>query len=162
MTVDSYLELFTTLFGWTFYNILWDVLLGTGIVFLPFLGILIDNWREPAEGGEFGTVTGLSLRRMELEMFIALLVVVLANLGSAAIGTLLSALSNTLRRESSLFVLLALPAVIPVILGAARATTLLIDGQFNSEWWLWIQLLAGFSVIFVVAGSVLFEFVIEE
>lgn len=78
MTVDSYLELFTTLFGWGFYDILWDVLLGTGIVFLPFLGILIDNWREPAQGGEFGTVTGLSLRRMELELFIALLVVVLA------------------------------------------------------------------------------------
>lgn len=91
-----------------------------------------------------------------------LLVVVLANLGIAAIGTLLGALTNTLRRESSLFVLLALPAVIPVILGAARATSLLIEGQFNSEWWLWIQLLAGFSVIFVVAGSVLFEFVIEE
>tara|TARA_R110002096_G_scaffold348189_7_gene541464 strand:- start:8147 stop:9718 length:1572 start_codon:yes stop_codon:yes gene_type:complete len=78
VTVDSYLELFTTLFGWAFYGILWDVLLGTGIVFLPFLGILIDNWREPAEGGEFGTVTGLSLRRMELELFVALLVVVLA------------------------------------------------------------------------------------
>ena len=31
------------------------------------LGILIDNWRDPAEGGEFGTVTGLSLRRMEIE-----------------------------------------------------------------------------------------------
>ena len=78
MTVDSYLELFTTLFGWAFYGILWDVLVGTGIVFLPFLGILIDNWREPAEGGEFGTVTGLSLRRMEIELFVALLVVVLA------------------------------------------------------------------------------------
>ena len=24
---------------------------------------LIDNWREPAQGGEFGTVTGLSLRQ---------------------------------------------------------------------------------------------------
>lgn len=78
MTVDSYLELFTTLFGWAFYNVLWDVLAGTGIVFLPFLGILIDNWREPAEGGEFGTASGLSLRRMEIELFIALLVVVLA------------------------------------------------------------------------------------
>ena len=72
MSVDSYLELFTTLFGWAFYGILWDVLVATGIVYLPFLGILIDNWREPAEGGEFGTVTGLSLRRMELELFIAL------------------------------------------------------------------------------------------
>ncbi len=78
MSVDSYLELFTTLFGWTFYGILWDVLVGTGIVYLPFLGILIDNWREPAEGGEFGTVTALSLRRMEIELFLALTVVVLA------------------------------------------------------------------------------------
>ena len=91
MTVDSYLELFTTLFGWTFYGILWDVLVGTGIVFLPFLGILIDNWREPAEGGEFGTVTGLSLRRMEMELFIALLVVVLA--GQPAALTPLNAAS---------------------------------------------------------------------
>ena len=78
MTLDSYLELFTTLFGWAFYGVLWDVLVGTGIVYLPFLGILIDNWREPAQGGEFGTVTGLSLRRMEIDLFIALLVVVLA------------------------------------------------------------------------------------
>lgn len=78
MSVDSYLELFTTLFGWAFYGVLWDVLVSTGIVYLPFLGILIDNWREPAEGGEFGTVTGLSLRRMEIELFLALLVVVLA------------------------------------------------------------------------------------
>ena len=95
MTVDSYLELFTTLFGWTFYNILWDVLLGTGIVFLPFLGILIDNWREPAEGGEFGTVTGLSLRRMELELFIALLVVVLAGQPAALTPLNASTLSYT-------------------------------------------------------------------
>ena len=78
MSVDSYLELFTSLFGWTFYGILWDVLVSTGIVFLPFLGILIDNWREPAQGGEVGHASGLSLRRMEIELFIALLVVVLA------------------------------------------------------------------------------------
>lgn len=78
MNVDSYLELFTSLFGWTFYGILWDVLVSTGIVYLPFLGILIDNWREPAQGGEVGHASGLSLRRMEIELFIALLVVVLA------------------------------------------------------------------------------------
>lgn len=78
MNVDSYLELFTTLFGWAFYGVLWDVLVGTGIVYLPFIGILIDNWRDPAEGGEFGSATALSLRRMEIELFIALFVVVLA------------------------------------------------------------------------------------
>lgn len=78
LNVDSYLELFTTLFGWAFYGVLWDVLVGTGIVYLPFLGILIDNWRDPAEGGEFGTVSALSLRRMEIELYLALTVVVLA------------------------------------------------------------------------------------
>lgn len=78
MSVDSYLELFTSLFGWAFYGILWDVLVSTGIVYLPFLGILIDNWLEPAQGGEVGHASGLSLRRMEIELFIALLVVVLA------------------------------------------------------------------------------------
>ena len=78
MSVDSYLELFTSLFGWAFYGILWDVLVSTGIVYFPFLGILIDNWREPAQGGEVGHASGLSLRRMEIELFIALLVVVLA------------------------------------------------------------------------------------
>jgi hypothetical protein len=57
MSVDSYLELFTSLFGWAFYGILWDVLVSTGIVYLPFLGILIDNWREPAQGGEVRSCT---------------------------------------------------------------------------------------------------------
>jgi hypothetical protein len=80
MAVDSYLELFTTLFGWRLYNVLWDVLTETGLVYLPFLGILLDNWREPAESGGYddGTRSGVSLRRMEIELFVALLVVVLA------------------------------------------------------------------------------------
>ncbi len=89
MSVDSYLELFTTLFGWTFYGLLWDVLVSSGIVYLPFLGILMDNWREPAQGGEVGHASGLSLRRMEIELFIAMLVVVLA--GQPAVLTPLNA-----------------------------------------------------------------------
>jgi hypothetical protein len=95
MSVDSYLELFTTLFGWAFYDVLWDVLVGTGIVYLPFLGILIDSWREPAEGGQFGTATSLSLRRMEIELFIALLVVVLAGQPAALTPLNASTLSYT-------------------------------------------------------------------
>ena len=78
MNVDSYLELF--------HDAVWLGLLrravgcagGYRYRLSAVFGILIDNWREPAEGGQFGTVTGLSLRRMEIELFIALLVVVLA------------------------------------------------------------------------------------
>ena len=31
MYVDSYIELFTTMFGWNFYNVVWDTLADTGI-----------------------------------------------------------------------------------------------------------------------------------
>ena len=54
MSVDSYLELFTTLFGWTFYGILWDVLVGTGIVFLPFLGLLNEIRPEVSNQADDG------------------------------------------------------------------------------------------------------------
>ena len=78
MNVDSYLEIYTTLFGWMFYRVLWDVLTETGVVYLPFLGILLDNWREPAGDAPIGLASETSLRRMEFELFTALLVVVLA------------------------------------------------------------------------------------
>ena len=41
MAVDSYLELFTTLFGWRWYGIIWDALTDTGIVYIPFVMILL-------------------------------------------------------------------------------------------------------------------------
>ena len=78
MSVDSYLELFTTLYGWSFYHVLWDALVATGIVYLPFLGILIDHWREPAERGELSVAAPSSLRRLEIDLFLALMVVILA------------------------------------------------------------------------------------
>ena len=78
MNVDSYLEIFTTLFGWMFYGVFWDVLTETGVVYLPFLGILLDNWREPATDAPIGSASAISLRRMEFELFTAFLVVVLA------------------------------------------------------------------------------------
>ena len=78
MSVDSYLELFTTLFGWSFYGIVWDVLVATGIVYLPFLGIHIDHWRDAAERAELGIAAPNALRRLEIDLFLALFVVVLA------------------------------------------------------------------------------------
>ena len=78
MSVDSYLELFTSPLRLDLHGILWDVLVSTGIAYLPFLGILIDNWREPAQGWGSGPCQRPVTGRMEIELFIALLVVVLA------------------------------------------------------------------------------------
>ena len=61
-----------------FYGVLWDVLTETGVVYLPFLGILLDNWRDPASDAPIGLASEISLRRVEFELFTALFVVVLA------------------------------------------------------------------------------------
>ena len=54
-----------------------------------------------------------------------LLVAMLANLGLAAIGTLIGGLVNGVRRRrANLIVLLLLPLVVPVLLGAGEATRL--------------------------------------
>lgn len=78
MAVDSYLELYTTLFGWLFYNAIWDVLADTGMVFLPFLGILLDNFVNSYTREEDLAAGATSLRGLEIEFFLAFFVVMLA------------------------------------------------------------------------------------
>ena len=95
MSVDSYLELFTTLFGWSFYGVLWDALVATGIVYLPFLGILIDHWRDAAERAELSMAAPSALRRLEIDLFLALLIVVLAGQPAALTPLNASTLSYT-------------------------------------------------------------------
>jgi ABC-type transport system involved in cytochrome c biogenesis permease component len=59
-------------------------------------------------------------------------------------------------------VLLLLPVVVPVILGAAEATRLLIAGHTDEQWWHWVQLLTVFAVFYTTLGTLVFEFVIED
>ena len=91
-----------------------------------------------------------------------LAVAALGNLGLAAIGTLLSALSAGIRQRAQLALLLALPLVIPVVLAAAEATRLILEDNQAGELTRWMQLLAGFAVIFTIAGAALFDFVVED
>lgn len=78
MGVDSYLQIFTIPLGWYFYNVIWDVLATSGIVYLPFLGILIDSWQDAYVVGEDGNGAGIAVRKMEIELYMALTVVMLA------------------------------------------------------------------------------------
>lgn len=84
-----------------------------------------------------------------------------ANLGFSATGTLISALTTSLAKRSGLLVLLLLPLVLPVVLGAIQATRALLVGE-SAAWWSWWQLLACFAAVFVTLGTLLFEFILEE
>jgi F0F1-type ATP synthase assembly protein I len=60
MQLDSYLEIFTTMYGWAFANIFGEAISGTGITVLPFALIVFNAWRESKEQGiEGASVLGL-------------------------------------------------------------------------------------------------------
>src|SRR5688572_11046738 len=62
--------------------------------------------------------------------FLAILIA--ANLGFAAVGTLVSSLTSGLTRQASLLVVLVLPLVSPVVIGASQATVALLAGDPTS------------------------------
>jgi len=49
-----------------------------------------------------------------------------------------------------------------VVLGAAEAMRLILEGDFGPQWWRWLGLLGAFAVLFTTLGLALFDFVIEE
>lgn len=105
----------------------------------------------------FGVVSGVPLFARPLAF---LTVLFFANVGFAAVGTLLGALTSGLQQRSGLLVLLLLPLLSPVILAAAQATRVLIaDGDDARRW---VQLLGCFAVTFVSLGTLVFEFLTEE
>ena len=86
----------------------------------------------------------------------------LGNLGIAAVGTLLSALTSGTRHTGSMLALLALPLAVPVVLAAAKATQGLGGDQIDADCWRWVQLLGVFAGVFTAAGVLLFDFVRED
>jgi heme exporter protein B len=90
------------------------------------------------------------------------LIAALGNVGISAVGTLVSALVAGMRQGGGLLALVVLPLSVPVVLAAAEATRLLLEGDPGPEWWRWIQLLATFAVVFITAGVTLFDFAIED
>jgi heme exporter protein B len=91
-----------------------------------------------------------------------LMVTILANLGLAAIGTLVGGLVNGVCRRGSFLVLMLLPLTLPVLLGAGEATRLIIASDLGTEFWRWVQLLAAFAVMFFTASVLIFDFVMED
>lgn len=91
-----------------------------------------------------------------------ILVALLANLGFASVGVVVSALTVSCAHRGSLLALVLLPLATPVLLGAAEATRLLLAGSLDDTWWRWVQLLGVFAALFTTLGTLVFEFVVED
>ena len=75
MSVTGYLALYTTLIGWQQYQNLWAVMVGTGLVFIPFIGIVLKCFLEPFESQEPKSAAVITLRRLMIQIVGALLII---------------------------------------------------------------------------------------
>ena len=89
-------------------------------------------------------------------------VIVLTNIGLAAAGTLLAAISAHLRSRDMLLPIILLPIIIPLLLAAVSCTEIIINETIPEKLNSWLKVLSGFALIYVILGSILYEFVIQD
>jgi heme exporter protein B len=83
----------------------------------------------------------------------------LGGLGLSAIGTLFAAVAVRTRQREVMLPLLLLPVLVPLLLGAVRATAALLDGDGIGAP---LRLLAVSDAIYLIVSFVLFDFVLDE
>jgi len=89
-------------------------------------------------------------------------IIVLATVGFAAVGTLFSALAVNTKAREMVLPILFLPIVAPIIISAVMASGLALSGEPWSVLSSWLQIIAAFDVIFLVVSFLIFSFVIEQ
>lgn len=100
---------------------------------------------------------------LQADMLPLLPVLLLANAGIAAIGTLISALATDTNARELLVPLMSLPLVTPLLIGAARATTPLMEAAPHAEkLGQWLGLMALYDSVFALLAFAVFEFVIDD
>ncbi len=84
-----------------------------------------------------------------------------ATIGIAATGAVYGALAAGAKVRETLVPLLVLPVCAPVLLGATKAFESALHGR-SGEAWPWIQLLGVFAALYLTAGFVAYEALLEE
>ncbi len=87
-------------------------------------------------------------------------IVLLGTLGIATVGTLFSAMAAATRARELLLPVLVFPLIVPIVIGAVRATGNLVQPVANEPPWL--GLMAAFDIIFLSVSMLTFGYVIEE
>jgi len=89
-------------------------------------------------------------------------IALLAAIGLVAVGTLFSAMAANTRLAELLLPMLALPFFVPIVIGAAQATSKLLSGRPVAEAGAWVKLLLAFDIVFVVACALVYPFTVED
>jgi heme exporter protein B len=89
-------------------------------------------------------------------------IVLLADVGIAVVGTLASALAIQTTARDLIAPLIALPLLVPVLIGATRATAPLLAAQPGTVALDWAAILGLYDVVFALLAYAVFDFLLEE
>jgi heme exporter protein B len=91
------------------------------------------------------------------------LLMALANAGVAVVGTLVGAIAVQTRARDLIVPLIALPLLMPVVIGAAKGTTpLLLQAGSQGLEVRWILVLGLYDLVFGLLAYALFDYLIED
>lgn len=121
----------------------WLTMAVLGTVLLPVTMVLFD---VPVRGGAGVLVAAVAL----------------GTFGFAVVATFYAALTANLRARESLLPVLMFPIVIPILLAAVRASEAVLHAEDAALAGAWVQLLAGFDLVYLVVACALFHVVVEE
>ena len=129
-----------------------------------FVGKLLATWATTAALGTLMVPITAVLFDVSFVggWWLVVLAVWTGTLGFAIVATFYAAMTANLQARESLLPVLMFPVVVPVLLAAVRATqaTVQLDDQGLAVGW--IQLLAGFDLVYLVVTTATFHFVVEE
>ena len=126
-----------------------------------------------------GKATAMALELLVLEASVLVMVAVLFGLplgrgvaviaaalalgtvGLAAVGSLFGVLTVVPRAREAALPLLVMPLVTPVLVAGVKATELAVAGR-GADAGSWLGLLVAFDLVFLAAGTLVFEHLVEE
>lgn len=94
--------------------------------------------------------------------WLLVLAVWVGTFGFSVVATFYAAMTSNLQARESLLPVLMFPIVVPVLLAAVRATQAVVQLDDHGLAVGWIQLLAGFDLVYFVVTTATFHFVVEE
>ncbi len=91
-----------------------------------------------------------------------LVVFFLGTVGFSSVATLFAAVAVNTRMRDVMLPVLLLPVVSPVLIALVETTRTTFEGGDWQDMANWIRLLSVFTVVFLVASVMLFEYIVEE
>ncbi len=83
-------------------------------------------------------------------------------IGFAAVGTFYAGVTVRMAAREVMLPLLMLPVIAPLLLAAVKATAAALGGDPFGELGSWLQLLAGYDIVMLIAGAGTYGFLLEE